>query len=90
MRKPGNEGKTPKDFDSHWGGLSKEARKVCNILSHIIWLTQFQVVKKQARENNAAAKAGVEQRVFYVLHWILYFLPGGRGKSVPNMRRGEE
>ena len=28
--------------------------------------------------------------VFYVLHWILYFLPEGRGESVLNMRRGEE
>ena len=32
----------------------------------------------------------LSKRVFYVLHWILYFLPEGRGESVPNMRRGEE
>ena len=30
----------------------------------------------------------LSKRVFYVLHWILYFLPEGRGESVPSMRRG--
>ena len=30
------------------------------------------------------------EQAYILIYWILYFLPEGRGESVPNMRRGEE
>ena len=49
-----------------------------------------QPVRRSKRVGVARAHNLLSKRVFYVLHWILYFLPGGKGESVPNMRRGEE
>jgi len=58
LRKPENKGKTPEDFDAHWSGLPKEARKVlCNVFSCLIYLTKLQAAEKIAKENNTAAKA---------------------------------